>query len=425
MTGQYNLVLIGIDTLRADHLSCYGYHRNTSPNIDKLAQESMLFKNCFSQSQRTAPAFMSIMSSLYPTFHGVMANISQKGRAWQIQRKAKTLAEIMKDAGYATAAFTEDAMLFPEIGFSKGFDIYSTTPHPLSRPENHPLVKWILSKQSDRFFVFFHTYAPHSPYLPPEPYIDMYDKNYNGAIPRSFEELSKLNTTFYNLMKKLKSDEKEVERLKALYDSSINYVDSFIGFLITFLKAKKLIEKTVVVFTSDHGEEFMEHGGLYHKKFYDEILRVPLMIRLPKSEKSGVTEQIVRSIDIAPTVLDFLQIKIPDMFQGESLLEACEKTLGLIAPAEYAYSSALRTSHYKYIFHAAGKSKNAPETELYNVALDPEEKENMSDVSPQLVERLHFELNEELTKKNLPRPPHTIFYNAGKKTVQRIKNFIN
>lgn len=151
----------------------------------------------------------------------------------------------------------------------------------------------------------------------------------------------------------------------------------------------------------------MDHGRVFHKNYHDELLHVPLIIKPSSWTKCVEVKQVVRSIDIAPTILDMLGMLPNPSFQGRSLIPTLNKDLGLVAPMEYGhFGIALRTSQFKYIFRFGNKSKRM---ELYNIVHDPSEKENLAAVSPQLIERLHRMFEEELTRKNMPRPPHHIF----------------
>jgi arylsulfatase A-like enzyme len=414
-----NIILLGIDTLRYDHLGYTGYSRPTSPHIDALASKSMVFRNCFSQSYSTAPSFMSLMTSLYPTFHGVLSNISMNGRAWRLDPKAKTLGELLQSHGYKTAAFTENAMILPEIGFARGFEIFETKAHTLLKPKEHPLLQWLSGNPSDKFFAFFHTYAVHAPYMPPKPYNALYTGDYAGKLPKSLQELRESKMGIFGMMQEYKEYPTEMQYLRDLYDGAITYLDAFIGFLIELLEEKHLIDNTIIVLVSDHGEEFMEHGGLYHSTFYDEILHVPLIIYTPFGQNMRSIEQIVRIIDVAPTLLDLIGVEQHESFQGRSLVDAAENEFNLVAPAEYHYRSALRTRHFKYIFtpYVSGRKY---ETELYNISLDPKETNDMGFLSTELIEQCHRDLDDELRRKGLPRPPHQLFH-VQRHSVQSIK----
>lgn len=415
-----NVILIGIDTLRYDHLGFAGYHRNTSPYIDALTKESLVFHNCFSQAPSTGPSFASIFTSRYPTFHGVI-NVWTRNRGWSLAENVPTLQEILKSNGYATAAFTEGGTLMPHIGLAKGFDVYETTASSLTDARKHPAVQWMKEKKERPFFLFFQTFATHAPYITPTTSKDMDDPNYNGRFPANIAEVLKsgaVDKTFRKIMEEVKHIPKEIERLKKMYDACITYMDHFIGQLLEEMRTFGLEQNTIIVLTSDHGEEFMEHGNIYHQNIYDEILHVPLVIKVPLARTQKNINQIVRSIDITPTVLDLLNIQTEETLQGTSLLPTTEGIdLNLVSLAEHGYKYfSLRSKYYKYIY------RKKTEQEVYSVVSDPAEKDDVSTYSPALVEKLHNEFQTELTHKKLIRPPHKMFILKNGQTIGKIKS---
>lgn len=407
-----NVILIGIDTLRYDHLGFSGYHRDTSPNIDTLAKESLVFHNCYSQAPTTGPSFASMFTSRYPTFHG-LTTVWTKKRGWSLADGIPTLQGILQNNGYTTAAFTEGGTLSPHVGLSKGFDVYETKPESLIDADTHPAIAWMEKNSKNPFFLFFHTFATHAPYIAPPEYRSIYkDKdaeNYSGPLPSTIEELSQNRSinriTFKQLAAEVKNIPEEIERLKTMYDECIHYMDTFVGKLLEKIHTLGLDKNTVIVFTSDHGEGFMEHGNIGHESIHDEILHVPLIVKIPLMSERKNVNQIVRSIDIMPTILALLNIQTNETLQGVSLLPILEgMDLNLVSLAEFDYRGfSLRNKFYKYIFSRKTK------TELYNIVSDPRETKNLSEYSLPLVEKLHNEFQRELTHKKLVRPPHNMF----------------
>ena len=229
-----NVVLISIDTLRADHLSCYGYTRKTSPNIDELAQQGAIFLNAFSQSPKTAPSHMTIMTSLYPDVHGVM-NWDRKPTK-RLDDSIPTIAEVLKNLGYTTVAFTGGGNVHPSFGFDKGFDIYSFTKKYSVSGKYYGVIdeaiSWINDNYKKEFFLFFHTYVVHDPYLPPSPYNRKYDPDYQGTIIDSVDKIKsrrskgnseELHNIFWESVNK--KDPRDIYFIEALYDGAINYMD--------------------------------------------------------------------------------------------------------------------------------------------------------------------------------------------------------
>ncbi len=326
-----NLLLISVDTLRADRLGCYGYSRNTSPRIDELARGGALFRNAFSSSPKTTPSHMSILTGLYPRAHNVyMWKMDPEGtfRGVTLSKNIPTLAEILKDHGYTNVAFTGGANVAGRMGFSRGFEIYDET------GDTEAACRWLEENAEERFFLFYHTYYTHDPYLPPPPYDTRYDPDYSGDIPSRKDLMEETGVAegedwhgIWQVMherfwaKVDLADPADRRRINALYDGAISYVDNeLIRELLKSLEETGNLDRTLVVFTSDHGEEFLEHGRLEHNSLYREVARVPLIMRLPGVVPEGIrVEELVRTVDILPTILDILGIPLKTAAQGTSL----------------------------------------------------------------------------------------------------------
>ncbi|MDO8523023.1 MAG: sulfatase [bacterium] len=422
-TDQHNIILIGIDTLRADHLGCYGYHRPTSPAIDALAKESVLFENCFSQAPITAPSFMSIMTSRYPTYHGVVSNIGgtgRGGRMYVLDQNIPTMAEILKKEGYVTGAFTDGGNLYGKLGFDRGFEYYSMNlKYEFQMPGIIPkdeIFKWLESNSSKKFYLFFHTFAVHNPWAVPNKYLKIFDHNYNGKLLVSQLLMDKLKrpgrsprVPFLEIVDK--EDKKDIDYLKAIYDSAVRYVDDFVGELLAFLEKLKIDKNTIIVFTADHGEEFLEHGILGHKQFYNELLHVPLIIKAPGFKEFVKINDEIQSIDIMPTVLDLLNIRNIAPIHGMSLISPRSRDNEPITLAEaQGLGYAIRYKKYKYIFPAY-KSYKVREDELYDLEKDPSENNNIALQNLDIVEEMLCRREHELySRVTLPHPRRKIIY---------------
>jgi arylsulfatase A-like enzyme/Flp pilus assembly protein TadD len=355
-----NVVLITIDTLRADRVGCYGYRQAQTPNLDALAREGVMFRTAVASVPLTLPSHCSIMTGTYPTVHGVRDNLG-----YTMGDSPPTLATILKQRGYSTAAFVGADVLDPQRGLNRGFDTYSC---PLRRKmgRNNPLVfnlqelrrraeevvadalGWFSTQPTSSakpFFVWIHLYDPHLPYDP----------------PARFRAL-----------------------LRDPYDGEIAYADYALGKAFQYLREHNLYDSTLIIAASDHGESFGEHGEHAHGYFiYDTTLLVPFIVKPPLGlgiapRRSDVP---VRTIDIAPTVLQFLEIAPPPSMQGVGLLSLL---LGKTAsaptgvtycetyyPNEFGWSTlrALRNGRFKYV--------DAPRPELYDLAADPQENHNL------------------------------------------------
>ncbi len=316
-----NIILISLDTLRADHLSCYGYHRNTSPNLDEFTKDCVLFENVFAHSSWTLPSHLSMLFSLNGASHQVYHN-TQK-----IDNSIPSLASYLRDNGYVTYGFTGGGYVSSIYGFAKGFDWYDEPVGgrnaPLADDEAERLYEytsdWINKNKDKQFFLFLHTFQIHGPYQCPEPWIETYlDENakWKGIGLRLLLEEKGQDFPF---------TPEERENIKALYDGEIKYTDeTLIKPLLEFLKKNNLYDNTLLIITSDHGEEFYEHGGWLHSRtLYNELIRVPLFIKFPSSQYKGMQiKPNARLIDIMPTILGACSIDYPgDSLEGKSLMD--------------------------------------------------------------------------------------------------------
>lgn len=312
-----NVILISLDTLRADHLSCYGYERETSPNIDLLAKDSALFLNTFASSPWTLPSHVSLMTSLdcinHKVYHG-----DQK-----INPEIKTLADFLRSAGYLNVAFTGGGYVSGIFGFNKGFDSYQVR-GDVNAPGAVGIVaeaalNWIEEHKDRNFFLFLHTYQIHTPYSSPAPYNELFlDKNANLKEA----DMGKLRLNHEYRYKPL--PESLRQNIIALYDAEIRYTDeALIKPLLDLLKNLQLYDNTMILLTSDHGEEFYEHKSWEHNhSLYNETIKVPLIIKFFQSKHAGQRiHKYTRLTDPMPTILDELKINhSKNYMDGESVL---------------------------------------------------------------------------------------------------------
>jgi arylsulfatase A-like enzyme len=314
-----NVIIIGVDTLRPDHLGCYGYQRNTSPNIDDLAAGGTLFLNTISQSSWTLPSFASLFTSLYPHQHGVTSSLSR------IRDDVPTLATILGEQGYATGAVVNSSVLSPEMGLNRGFDSYDP---PGSEPRladgtTREGLAWIDAHKGRPFLLFLHYFDPHEPYEPPAPYDTLYDPGYEGRIGRAFFLRKAFpDVVGVNFEQLRTATPEDWNHIRALYDGEIAFTDQAIGNLLAGVGERGLLKKTLIVLMADHGEEFFEHQGFGHgHAMFGEVIRVPLVFSCAKGEPKGrrIAQQ-VRTIDIMPTVLGLLGVKTQTQFEGVNLL---------------------------------------------------------------------------------------------------------
>lgn len=305
-----NVIFIALDTLRADRLGCYGYHRMTSPNIDRFAEESVLFEWAIAPAPWTTPSFASIFTGMNPSRH--QAGVFSKG--FRLSERFTTLADLFKQAGRITGAYTEGVAVRAHLGFCKGFDVYcdGITPesHETGTAERtfRRAAHWLEYYGHLPFFLFVQTYECHDPYTPPEPWDLMFaDMQYQGNVGG---------------MPALATTEEDRRHLSDRYDGGIAYTDHWVGWFLERLNALQLADTTLVVLFSDHGEELWEHGGFGHTShLYDEVLCVPLIIRMPKGGQQFLRiSQQVSITDIFATVLEFIEVPVGDGLDSYSLL---------------------------------------------------------------------------------------------------------
>lgn len=386
MVEKYNFIIFGVDTLRADHLSCYGYVRKTSPNIDKIAKESVIFLNAFANGIPTHPGWTTILTGTHPLKHKIVAHMGNV----QLSSSILMIQEVLRKGGYVTAAVDN---MFLKYGsfykwFTRGFNIYS---HPggIPAPEaglkvqagnvTNMALKLLneLMKKRRPFFLFIHYWDPHAPYRPPSPF----------------------NELFWKL--EPPENDKILDYTISQYDGEIAYADYEIGKVIEYLRNKEIINETVIIITADHGESLMQHDNyMGHKGLYDCITRVPLIIRFPEGSPRGVINELVQHIDIAPTIYEIAHVKSPKTVNGSSLIKIIESGKGAkeIVMLENTQEKAigLRTKEWKVIVYLEKSPEGLPTgyVKLYNVKKDPYENINLAPHEIDIVKELRKRLDE-------------------------------
>ena len=311
-----DVVLVSIDTLRADHLGSYGYPKPTSPHLDRLAARGIVFDRAMAHAPSTLPSHVSIFTSTLPTEHRVMVATESP-----LPDDLPTVAEVFLDAGYRTAAFHSGGQLTDDLSIDRGFDEWVHVGEAFA-----PIVErgceW-LGTSTEPAFLFLHTYEIHHPYRPRPELLALFDDGYTGPLPPNIEIDDHLRPINGQSEVTLEIDDRDLAYIVATYDAELRSVDESIGRLVDCLEEQGRLDRTLFAITSDHGEEFGEHGwvGWHSHTLYDELLHVPLILRLPGDREAGRrVGPAVRSIDIAPTLLDVTGIPAPDGFRGRSLL---------------------------------------------------------------------------------------------------------
>jgi arylsulfatase A-like enzyme/Flp pilus assembly protein TadD len=360
---RLNVLLVTIDTLRADRLGCYGYRSIETPNLDRLAQRGTLFENAVAQAPLTAPSHASIMTGLYPTRHKV-----RDTGGFVLPSSSTTLAAILQRDGWDTAAFVAAAVLKKRFGVNQGFAVYDDEMPAAPAGSGDAAerraadvvdraTKWLDTQSGKPFLLWVHVYDPHLPYDPPSPFREKYaDRPYDGEVAYTDQQLGRLLDTV----------------------------------------SKKSGENTIVAILSDHGESLSEHGEYSHGVFlYDTTLRVPLLMAGPGVPAGVRPKQQARTIDLLPTLLDLIGIKTPDGLDGTSLAPTFQgREVAAYSYAEtmfpklnmgWAELRGIRTSRWKYI--------RAPKPELYDLVQDPAETQNVIAGHPDEVKDLEARLS--------------------------------
>jgi arylsulfatase A-like enzyme len=340
------IVIISLDTTRADRLSVYGFMDATMPHLERLAREGTVFDQAISVAPLTLPAHCSLFTGLFPPAHGVRDNADQP-----LASEQTTLAEILRGQGFRTGAFVGSIVLDEHRGLAQGFDHYSgvrvsedraTAEAPQRRADEvvTDATRWLDGIAGSRFFLWAHLYDPHRPYDPPEPFRSRYTDRYVGELA---------------------------------------FVDSQIGRLLEALDRRKLLDRTIVVVVADHGESLGDHGERDHGIFvYESVMRVPLIIRGP-TVLPGRIADVVRLVDVMPTVLDLLNLARPPT-DGVSLvatMRGAPRQLDLEAYSESLYPQRFGWSSLRSLRSGRYTLIDAPRPELYDLEQDPFEERNI------------------------------------------------
>ncbi len=370
------IVLISIDTLRADHLPVYGYAKVKTPAIDALAADGVVFERAYSHAPQTLPAHTALLSGRLPFETGVRDNLG-----FAVKPGERLLPQMLRDRGYSTAGIVSAFVLRKETGIGQGFDLFDADMPPAAQDANINQIqrdgtqseaiaeRWLDGVGTSRAFLFLHLYEPHKPYTPPERFAQY-----------------------------------------APYDGEIAYADEIVGRLVRYLKSHQLYDRSTIVLLSDHGEGLGDHGEQEHGLFlYDEAIHVPLVIKQEGNAGSGRrVADVVQHVDIVPTILDLVKAPVPGNLHGRSLKPLLEGTAHLPEQAVYSeamYSryhfgwselTALTDGRFRYI--------KAPREELYDLQRDPRERDNIADQRPPARQALRGALDRLVAGQTLQAP---------------------
>lgn len=406
-----NIVLISVDTLRADRVGVLGYSRDTTPAIDKLAEKSYVFTQAISVAPWTLPSHMSWFTGVYPSEHKVLNKytVIESGEEEitnleNVSPGMKTLADILKQYGYRTGGFTGGAGVHRQFGFDKGFDIYADDKDFGGFSDSIPrALDWIKENKDEKLFVFLHGYNIHGQYVPDGGYDYRFvDFEYTGDLTGSKEEQKELREKGISRGQIFLTKE-DVRFLSALYDEKVQKADEQFARFIEEYKKLGLINKTIFIITSDHGEELYEHGRIDHgHSLYEELVRIPLIISTPDLNGKVAIDKLVSNVDILPTIMsligysdEFDQKGV--MYRERNLLAfAYESPAAVYMETDYRYANHLRgvrNSEYKLI-----RDLEFGIEEVFGLTLDPGETKNIMDFNQKEVANLRTLLQDYISR---------------------------
>lgn len=410
------VILFTIDTLRPDHLGCYGYDRTTSPVIDSLAKNGAMFTRARSQSPWTLSSLASLLTSTNPSVNAVLTGNNR------LEEARTTIAEAVQQGGVLTQAIVSNGWLMDNFGLAQGFDGYHHSAEVFNlsrfqrmiwlriarklRPDLFPLgenflvcdlvdtaIDWLEKYHERDFFLWIHSIDPHDPYQPPAEYRKLYaEEPYKGRFQLGSGQI-------YNLRIGARLSPAEKDQLERLYDQEIRYTDDHISRLIDTLNRLDISDETLVIISSDHGEEFWEHDGLMHgHTLYDEQLLVPLILHYPERIPPGlVIDRPVRLLDLMPTILDLYDLEMPDEMQGTSMLQLIQDPESNWASAPSYAEALLYFDELKSVVQDDYKLVLNPSTGkimLFDLAADQEEQHDLKTAEPEITEKLRDQLVE-------------------------------
>ena len=415
-----NLLVLMVDTLRADHLGCYGYERDTSPRIDAFAEQGVLFENAATPKPKTSPAIASFFTGTWPETHKV-----HQTRAELVEENV-TLAETLKAAGFLTFGLTANANISTALGFGQGFDTLQwvtrvelkdgTKIDNNAEQLAHGAVQWMAEHRDERFFVYVHFIDPHTPYRPPGPYATMFEGDaLDGRL--GTRELEIFEKDYIDGLQRsvfLEEAGFNLDRYVTRYDGEIRFNDTAIGKLLDALEQLGLAENTAVVFTADHGESTVEHYAYFnHGLFaYEEQVHIPLVIRAPGIKAGLRRSEQVSLVGLMPTLLDLVGVAPPEQVEVDSFRHLLmpetppaegQPTLLSTRGDTDTRTTGLRTNRWKYLLNPATRSRETAfqpanlllpgkrfdfslnslrpyqlREELYDLEADPLETENLA-----------------------------------------------
>lgn len=371
-----NVLLIVVDTLRADHLSAYGYDRPTSPHLERWATKGLVFERALAPSPWTLPTFGSVLTGLWPAQHAAGKRIGSKLKRWRrapLSPEVTTLPEVMQKNGFTTGAIVNNAFLREHFGAARGFEFYDYEKERPARAVVDLAREWLTEKGQERFFLMVHLIDPHLPYAPPAEFMGRFgDVPAQAIAPRGRR----------NVVGRLEElTEVDKSSLTARYDEEIASVDHELDRLFRHLEDHDLWSRTLVILTSDHGEELFDHGGFEHgHSMFQEVLRVPLIFWGP-GIRAGRVDAPVSLVDLAPTIYEATGVAIESELAGVSLWAGLHAT-EIPEPRQILAHNTLWGAEHEAIVDWPFKLILNPKSgrrRLYDLAADPFERQNLAE----------------------------------------------
>lgn len=409
-----NIVFVGIDAVQAAHVGHLGYSkkRNTTPFLDKFAEQGFSFSQAISPASWTVPAYLSVFTSTFPSVHGLVNRFIKFSETEKVLANFKNsspdifaISEILKELGYRRGAFTGDAGVSAILGYDKGFETYYDQVRFGGLANSAKLaLEWVDSlDKKDPFFLFVHGYDAHGQYEIPVTYQNRFEPKTSSKFKGTIKEQERLRENGLN--NKLNDiTDQDVQFWRSWYDTKIRDLDDRLESLIEALKKRGLFENTIVVIFADHGTEFYEHERFDHgHSLYDELLRVPMVFFVPNLKGGDIFPEQVSTLDILPTVLDLINCKVKQplaaQMKGRSLANSflTKKLNGTDVFSEtdyrnYSHKRAVRTHDgWKYIL-----SLETGRAELYNWKKDPGEQKNLIEKEPRQARILRNRLSQHI-----------------------------
>lgn len=410
------IVVVTIDTLRADRLGTYGYGRDTSPVLDGLARQGTTFERAVTTMSTTLPAHTSLWTSLLPIETGVVAN----GTKYNVgtERRIRFFAEMLRDIGYQTAAFVSATPLKSRTGIAQGFALYDE-PEVTQRSATETtdrVLAWLAAEPAEPFFLWVHYFDPHIPYEPPAPYDTMF-----SADEEMIDHLRQLRFPY--------PEDEEILRINDLYDGEVRYVDSELGRLFAELDAMGCFDDSTIVVTSDHGEGLGQHDWLQHGRIFNEQLLVPLIIKFPESAGlagrrfSGLTSivdlvpTLVAALDLPFDEADRQQLRGYDALSGARRYALSQRTVRpnlRLWGLGKRYS--LQSERWKYLLATEG------EDVLYDLERDEAEVENVIGRYPRQARKMREELTAILVERSAATPALAVTEELSPDVIEELRS---